>query len=356
MKKLTGSDLSKYLSLILRHKPDSIGLKLNEYGYADIEELIDKANQNNIQIDKRELHKVIETNNKQRFLVAQNGKCIKATQGHSFQVKLEIDPKEPPEFLYHGTLKELSEVIQIEGIKRMKRSHVHLNSNFLKSYVTGSRTSKEPVVLEIRAKEMFRDGRIFYLTENNVWLTDYVPNKYIRVKDISEVFKLNTIEIVTTSVFKKLNTIKLNRRNEKRKVLSIELNNCFICSTDKSRLTFEKEKVICKESSYDKHRVKHFIPGGINNPQINETDNEVTIKQSGKIQYDSSSSNNLEQGINNMILNHEGTGLWYNCGLCSELNMISNRMTLGEVFKCSNCKEPMIKIEKETKIEMNNCQ
>ena len=337
MKNLKGSDLSKYLSLLLRHKPETIGLSVNEYGYADISELIDKASQHSIKIESSELLKVVDTNNKKRFLISKNGNSIKATQGHSFKVKLEIDSKEPPEFLYHGTLKSLSDKIFKEGIERMKRSHVHLNSDYLKSYVTGSRTSKEPVVFEIRAKEMHQNGGVFYLTENNVWLTEHVPNQYIRIKQLSEVFQLIKFEVITTSTFTKLNAIRLNRRNEQRKVLSTELHNCYICKTKKSRLTFEKEKIICKESSYDKHRVKHFVPGGINNPQIIETDEQVIVKQSGHIEYDVNSMNDLKKGLNNMILANEGTGLWYNCNLCSNLNVISNRIRLGDILKCSNC-------------------
>lgn len=356
MKNLIGSDLSKFLSLILRHKPETIGLSLDEYGYSVISELIAKADQNNIQIDESELLNVVASNNKQRFLISENGKKIKATQGHSFRVKLEIESKEPPEYLYHGTLRSLSNVISSEGLKRMKRSHVHMNSDYLKSYITGSRTSKEPAVFEIRAKEMFNDGRIFYQTENNVWITENVPHKYIRIKELSEEFELKTIEITTTSTFRKLNAIKLNRRNEKRNVLNIELNNCYICSSNKSRLSFEKGKVICKESSYDKHKVKHFIPGSINGTQIIESNDEIIIKQSGRIKYDSNSESNLLKGINKMNLNWSGTGLWYNCNLCSSLNLISNSMSLNEVFKCSKCNEPMIKIEKETTIKMNNCQ
>ena len=229
MKNLKGSDLSKYLSLLLRHKPETIGLSVNEYGYADISELIDKASQHSIKIESSELLKVVDTNNKKRFLISKNGNSIKATQGHSFKVKLEIDSKEPPEFLYHGTLKSLSDKIFKEGIERMKRSHVHLNSDYLKSYVTGSRTSKEPVVFEIRAKEMHQNGGVFYLTENNVWLTEHVPNQYIRIKQLSEVFQLIKFEVITTSTFTKLNAIRLNRRNEQRKVLSTELHNCYIC-------------------------------------------------------------------------------------------------------------------------------
>jgi len=356
MKKLKDSELSKYLSLLLRHKPETIGLSLDEYGYAEISELIDKAARHDIQIEASELLKVVESNNKKRFLISKNGDNIKATQGHSFKVKLEIASKEPPEFLYHGTLKSLSDKIYKEGIKRMERSHVHLNSHFLKSYVTGSRTSKEPAVFEIRAKEMYQEGGVFYLTENNVWITENVPNKYIRVKELNEVFDLSRIEVTTTSVFTKLNPIKLNRRNEKRKVLSVELENCYICKTEKSRLTLEKEKVICKESSYDRYKVKHFVPGRIKNPQITETDKQVIVKQSGNIKYDANSVNDLVKGLNNMIVANEGTGLWYNCNLCSDLNMVSNRTNLDEVFNCSNCKKPMIKIDKEPTIEINNCQ
>lgn len=125
MKKLKGDNLSKFLSQILRHKPEKIQIELDEFGYARISQLIQLSQNNGYQFSKEELEETVKSNDKQRFLI--KNEKIKATQGHSFEVAVESKPKEPPQLLYHGTKYKLKKIIELEGIKRMKRNLVHMN-------------------------------------------------------------------------------------------------------------------------------------------------------------------------------------------------------------------------------------
>ncbi len=168
-------DISKFLSLVLRHKPETIGLVLDENGWADVKELVSKMG--NLTIET--LEKIVETNDKKRFAFNEDKTKIRASQGHSLKINLDLKPVEPPEVLYHGTADKFVEVIKSTGIKKQSRSHVHLSSNFDTAVNVGQRHGK-PVVLEVKAKKMHQDGYKFYLSENNVWLTDFVPSEYIK--------------------------------------------------------------------------------------------------------------------------------------------------------------------------------
>ncbi len=167
-------DISKFLSLVLRHKPETIGLVLDENGWANVKDLVSKMDN----LTMVTLEKIVETNDKKRFAFNEDKTKIRASQGHSLNINLELKPVEPPEVLYHGTADRFVEIIKSTGIKKQSRSHVHLSSNFYTAVSVGQRHGK-PVVLEVNAKKMQEDGYKFYLSENNVWLTDIVPIGYI---------------------------------------------------------------------------------------------------------------------------------------------------------------------------------
>ena len=178
-------ETGKFLALILRHKPETIGIKLDSNGWVDVQELIDKASiyqktERHIPLTKKILDEIVATNDKKRFEYSEDGWSIRASQGHSIAVALDLDPIDPPEFLYHGTAEKFLDAIKISGIKKMSRNHVHMNANPQMSLKVGMRHGK-PVVLKIRAKEMDADGYKFFLSKNNVWLTEEVPIKYIDV-------------------------------------------------------------------------------------------------------------------------------------------------------------------------------
>lgn len=171
--------ISKFMSLVLRHQPQEIGLQLNENGWANVQELLSKMNQKGIQIDEALLNTVVETNDKKRFAFNEDKTMIRASQGHSIEVELDLQPVTPPEFLYHGTVEKFIGAIQKEGLKKMSRQHVHLSKDKETAIKVGSRRGK-PVILVINAAAMHKDGFVFYLSANEVWLTDEVPAKYIQ--------------------------------------------------------------------------------------------------------------------------------------------------------------------------------
>ncbi|TPG33392.1 RNA 2'-phosphotransferase [Flavobacterium pectinovorum] len=181
MNEKIAKSVSKFLSLVLRHSPETIELKLDENGWADVEELIEKCNkkgsQNQMTVEL--LDYVVENNDKKRFAFNEDKTKIRASQGHSISVELNLDEAEPSEFLYHGTVGKFLDSIKKEGLQKMSRQYVHLSKDLETAIKVGSRRGSAQI-LTVRSGEMHRDGFKFYLSENNVWLTDNVPAKYIQ--------------------------------------------------------------------------------------------------------------------------------------------------------------------------------
>ncbi|KUJ61504.1 RNA 2'-phosphotransferase [Flavobacteriaceae bacterium CRH] len=181
MNEKTAKNISKFLSLVLRHSPETINLKLDENGWADVEELILKCNNRGSQnqMTAELLNYVVENNDKKRFAFNDDKTKIRASQGHSISVELNLNEAEPSEFLYHGTVEKFLESIKKEGLQKMSRQHVHLSKDKETAIKVGGRRGV-PQILTIKSGEMFKDGFKFYLSENNVWLTDEVPVRYIQ--------------------------------------------------------------------------------------------------------------------------------------------------------------------------------
>jgi putative RNA 2'-phosphotransferase len=169
---------SKFLSLILRHQPDKIGLTLDENGWADVDELITLANENGCKLDKAMLEKVVAENDKKRFSFNENKTKLRANQGHSIKVDVELSPAIPPDILYHGTAERFIESIKNNGLTKGKRLYVHLSSDRATAVNVGTRHGN-PIVLEVDSKAMHNDGQKFYLSANGVWLVDAVSVKYL---------------------------------------------------------------------------------------------------------------------------------------------------------------------------------
>jgi putative RNA 2'-phosphotransferase len=181
MEQPVGKTTSKFLSLILRHKPEIVALKLDENGWASTDELLLKLKIAGREISFDELKTMVETNEKQRFAFSEDFNKIRANQGHSIEVDLNLKELAPPHELYHGTaIKYLSSIRQL-GIIKGKRHHVHLSSDVSTASSVGQRHGK-PVVLRISSGMMYEHGHKFYLTENGVWLTETVPPEYIRIQ------------------------------------------------------------------------------------------------------------------------------------------------------------------------------
>ncbi|WP_205323601.1 RNA 2'-phosphotransferase [Glycomyces sp. YM15] len=164
--------VSKYLSRHLRHDPGRIGIELDEHGWVEVEVLLKALADRNFHVTRDELDAVVALNDKQRFAV-RDGK-IRANQGHTVDVDLDLTPVAPPPVLYHGTTGGFVGTIREEGIKSMNRHHVHLSPDRETAVKVGSRRGK-PVVLVIDAARMAGAGHAFYKSENGVWLTDHVP-------------------------------------------------------------------------------------------------------------------------------------------------------------------------------------
>ncbi|MBD3904392.1 RNA 2'-phosphotransferase [Chryseobacterium sp. Ch-15] len=171
---------SKFLSYVLRHHPELINLNLDENGWANVDELITKSKRNPHEgISFEELNEIVETNDKKRFIFNEDKTRIRANQGHSIDINLAFVPQQPPEFLYHGTAQSNIDSIFEKGIEKRNRQHVHLSEDKETATKVGMRHGK-PIILTINTEKMFNDGIEFYLSENNVWLTDFVDAKYIR--------------------------------------------------------------------------------------------------------------------------------------------------------------------------------
>ena len=168
---------SKFLSLILRHQPEKIGLELDSNGWAEINELIEKSTK--VKLTQELIEEVVVKDNKQRFII-KDGK-IRANQGHSINIDLALEAVEPPDILYHGTATRFLESIMKEGLTKQSRQHVHLSKDIETATMVGKRHGKV-VILEVDAKKMFEEGYVFYLSENGVWLTDRVGVEFLREK------------------------------------------------------------------------------------------------------------------------------------------------------------------------------
>ena len=169
---------SKFLSLVLRHEPQRIGIELDPAGWVGVSELLEGCARAGHVISMEELREVVRTSDKQRFALSDDGTRIRANQGHSVEVELGHEPAEPPEVLYHGTAEKYLAAIREQGLVRGSRHHVHLSETEDAAAAVGRRHGKL-VLLRVRAGEMHRAGIAFYRTPNGVWLVDGVPVAYL---------------------------------------------------------------------------------------------------------------------------------------------------------------------------------
>ena len=169
---------SKFLSFVLRHRPESIGLSLDSEGWVEISELLVACQRSGRNLSYKQLLDIVESSDKQRFVV-RNG-LIRANQGHSVNVSLNLKASTPPDTLFHGTTRKALDSIKVSGLDKMNRRHVHLSLDIDTALKVGRRRGK-PIVLIVAAAKMHEEGFPFYLSENGVWLTDAVPWEYLRI-------------------------------------------------------------------------------------------------------------------------------------------------------------------------------
>lgn len=174
-------NISKFLSFVLRHRPQEINLILDANGWANVEELIQKSADKGTIFSKNELEIIVETNEKKRFTFNDDKTKIRANQGHSIEIDLALTPVSPPIHLYHGTAEKNLETILKKGILKMNRQHVHLSLEKETALQVGSRHGK-PKILTVLSGQMNNDGLLFFQSKNGVWLTEFVDSKYILQK------------------------------------------------------------------------------------------------------------------------------------------------------------------------------
>ena len=170
--------ISKLLSLVLRHKPEYIGITLDNEGWTTVPELINRINQKGIDLDFTTLQIIVDTNDKKRFAFNNDKTLIRASQGHSVEVELNYKPEVPPSVLYHGTAINNVPAIRENGLQKMNRHHVHLTASKDTALKVGQRHGK-PVILTIQAFLMLEQQHIFYVSDNGVWLADHIPAAFI---------------------------------------------------------------------------------------------------------------------------------------------------------------------------------
>jgi putative RNA 2'-phosphotransferase len=169
---------SKFLSLILRHEPQRVGLAFDSAGWVAVEDLLKAVNSNGVSLTLDQLKHVVATSDKKRFAFSDDGLRIRASQGHSLEVDLQYAPQTPPELLFHGTATKFLDSIRKGGLQKMERHDVHLSAETKVTLQVGSRHGR-PVLLTIRAGDMHREGFVFRRSANGVWLVDHVPPEFI---------------------------------------------------------------------------------------------------------------------------------------------------------------------------------
>ncbi|MEP5340528.1 MAG: RNA 2'-phosphotransferase [Algibacter sp.] len=175
------NNISRFLSLVLRHDPDKIGITLDSQGWIDVERLLNQMNIHGKTVDFDQLCEVVETNDKKRFAFNDDKTRIRANQGHSIAVDLQYEAIQPPEYLYHGTVAKFMDAIKENGLLKMSRHHVHLSESLETATKVGARRGN-PIILTVRSGEMFKQGKTFFKSDNDVWLTDEVSTEFINFK------------------------------------------------------------------------------------------------------------------------------------------------------------------------------
>ena len=168
---------SKFMSYVLRHNPAEINLQLDDNGWVSIKQLIENANDKGKNLTRELIEHVVATNDKKRFSISDDGLMIRANQGHSIQIDLDLKPLAPPDVLLHGTAEKHLGLIMVDGLKKMNRHHVHLSENQNTAAAVGRRYGKL-ALLKIDAKKMHQNGFVFYKSDNDVWLVDNVPVEF----------------------------------------------------------------------------------------------------------------------------------------------------------------------------------
>ena len=171
------NEIGKYIALILRHKPEVIGITLDEHGWANVDDLVEGIRKE-YDFDIKKLEEIVAEDNKQRYSFNEDKTLIRANQGHSIPVDVELEQKTPPDVLYHGTAVKCESSIDDAGLLPKSRLYVHLSIDIDTATTVGKRHGK-PVIYKVLAHDMYNVGYQFFLSANGVWLTKCVPKEYL---------------------------------------------------------------------------------------------------------------------------------------------------------------------------------
>ena len=188
--------VSKFISLVLRHKPEAANLTVDKYGYAQVDELVAYLNKKYGGFTVTDLDTIVETDDKQRYSYNNDHTKIRAAQGHSFPVDLGLEAQQPPLLLFHGTSTKYLDSIMEKGIISKSRQYVHLSKDVDTAHTVGLRHGGGTVILVVSANQMWKDGYKFFLSDNGVWLVDEVPTKYFTLWHVNSSFDLNHLKVV----------------------------------------------------------------------------------------------------------------------------------------------------------------
>ena len=188
--------VSKFISLVLRHKPDAANLSLDKYGYAQVDELVAYLNKKYGGFTVTDLDTIVETDDKQRYSYNNDHTKIRAVQGHSFPVDLRLEAQQPPQLLFHGTSTKYLDGIMDKGIVSKSRQYVHLSKDVDTAHTVGLRHGAGTVILVVSAEQMWKDGYKFFLSDNGVWLVDKVPTKYFTLYHCNTGFDLSLLKVI----------------------------------------------------------------------------------------------------------------------------------------------------------------
>lgn len=343
MKILTKYDLSQFLSLILRHKPETINLGLDTYGYADIDEITHNAKNIGLLITENEIKDVVLYSDKKRFKIT--GNKIKATEGHSFEVGIEEQSQKPPDLLYHGTRYKLRQVISQQGLLGMKRNSVHLYPDYYSAFMIEKSDKRGPIVFEINAGEMYKDGYEFYLLENNIWQTKTVPAKYMTIKQLNEIDRLKKITVTKTTCYSKIINANFVLDPKFNAEATVYVENCYLCGSKKAMYWFYDRRLRCHELTYERPAKRHGIIGKAIGFEQMQNEKEIIVRSVFEMEIREDAELHIMK--ESML---RGIGIRFECPHCNETGFVSNGGEIGKEINCIACKTPILRIDKLTEI------
>lgn len=333
--------LSRFLSQILRHTPENIGVKPDDYGYVDIDVLIVKAKIYNYQIQKEDIMELCKDT--ERFIIKENR--IRAVRGHSFTVKSDEKGKLPPKVLYHSTSNKLKDIILTEGLKPMKRSSVYLFEDYVDAYIFADRN--EPAIIVVNSEQMYAENYQFYSSGDGIWFTDNCPPKYLSIdNNIHNVYKLYKKKATITTYYKKLiNADYVIGNNHSFGYFGLPVRSCWMCKKHSpfSSLSyhFEKDYAICQEYDYALHaKGKHKLPGlSLGSGEIQ---NENFIMASVSVMLE------LEiQTVPDIDTTKGGVIIGIDCPCCGKATSTGSwSFGQGDICKCTDCGKNLLQVEK----------